>query len=96
VLLDHAIERIDQRRIALAAINALPLIRRPTELCCSTGPGNRQTMFPDHDPRCLPAFRRRYSFRFKTALIASFSSARSAYIFFSRAFSASSSRSRLS
>src|SRR5712691_12603810 len=94
VSFDHPIERIDHRRITLRPVDSLPVIRRPRELCCSAGPGNRQTMLLDHDPRCLPAFRRRYSFRFSTALIASFSSARSAYIFFSRAFSASSSRRR--
>src|SRR4051812_10600756 len=38
--------------------------------------------------------RRRYSFRARTSLIAAFSSARSAYIRFSVAFSASSSRNR--
>jgi len=42
----------------------------------------------------MPAFRRRYGFRFSTPLSASFSRTRSAYIFFSFAFSASSSFER--
>ena len=51
-------------------------------------------MLPDHDSRRLPAFGRRYSFRCRTPLIPLFSSARSAYIFFNFAFSASSFLSR--
>ena len=42
----------------------------------------------------LPLRERRYSFRWSTSLIAAFSKARSAYIRFSFAFSASSSFSR--
>src|SRR5688572_32516636 len=46
------------------------------------------------DLRDLSLRKRRYSFRFRTSLMAAFSSARSAYIRFSFAFSTSSSCSR--
>ena len=53
-------------------------------------------MFLHEYLRGLPLRRRPYSFRFNTSLIAVFSSARSAYIRLSFAFSASRSFSRLS
>src|SRR5581483_10461419 len=51
-------------------------------------------MLPHQHLGDLSLRRRPYSFRFRTSLMAAFSSARSAYIRFSFAFSASSSRNR--
>ena len=71
------------------------LVRRPRQASNLTSAHNRQSglhQLPDY----LASGRRRQNFRFKTFLIAAFSSARSAYMRLSLAFSASSSRNRVS
>lgn len=69
-------------------------MRRPRQPGYLASAPYRQTLFLGHDPDHLALGRRRQSFRLNTSLIAEFSNAKSAYIRFSLAFAASSSRSR--
>ena len=62
----------------------------------AAGSLDRQPVFSHDHLGSLALHGRRYSFRDRTSLIAAFSSARSAYILLSSAFSASSSRIRFS
>ena len=70
-------------------------VRRPRPPHHATGLLHCQLMLVDEHPDHLSLRRRPYSFRLSTSLMAAFSRARSAYIRFSLAFSASSSRSRV-
>src|SRR5438093_11060419 len=94
VALHHGVQRCDHGPISLHSRLGRPIVRRPREPSDPAGVLNRQTALLHEDPRRLPPRGRRYSFRLSTSLIAAFSSARSVYIRFSFAFSASSSRSR--
>src|SRR4029453_15248213 len=92
----HGIERRDQLAIAHPALHPRPVVPPPRPPGSLPSAHAREPMFLDHDPDRLALGRRRQSFRLRTSLIAVFSSAKSAYIRLSLAFSASNSRSRLS
>src|SRR5579862_8720010 len=97
LLLDHdRLQRHDDLTVPRCPIDPRPVVRRPRQPGCLASSNDRQTVLLGHDPDRVSLGRRRQSFRLRTSLIAVFSNARSAYIFFSFAFSASSSRNRLS
>src|ERR1700758_1796083 len=90
------LQRRDDLAVSRRPIDAQLVVRRPRQPGYLASSHNRQSVSLDHDPDRLALGRRRQSFRLRTSLIAVFSSARSAYMRLSLAFSASSSRSRLS
>ena len=94
MLRDDGQERGDHGRIALRRGDRRPIIRRPRQPHDLTCAANRQRVLSHQHVKRLSFRGRRYSFRARTSLMAAFSSARSAYIRFSRTFSPSSSRSR--
>src|SRR5438034_1030092 len=95
-LRDHAIEHMDHGGVALSARLGDSIERRPRQSHDATGSLDRQAVF-GHDHLCgLALHGRRHSFRESTSLIAAFSSASSAYMRLSFAFSASSSFIRFS
>ena len=87
-------QRRDDSRIPAARRHRRPIVRRPRQPHDVTGATNGKFVLVDAHLDCLSFRGRRYHFRAKTSLIAAFSSASSAYIRFSLAFSPSSSRSR--
>src|SRR6266849_1384118 len=91
---DDVRQRRDHRRVSSTRWNWRPVVRRPREPHRATRPLHRQLVLTHEHLGDLSLRERPYSFRFRTSLIAAFSSARSAYIRFNLAFSASSSRSR--
>ena len=95
VALDHAIERVDHLGILLLRQRRRLVVRRPRQACGPAGSCDRQAMLGHHGRDHLPLRGRRQNFFASTSLIAAFSSARSAYMRLSRAFSASSSRMRV-
>ena len=90
-LLHHASERSDDPGVTHSTRLRDPVVRRPGESPDSSGSLDRELVFDDHPLDGLPHRGRRSSFRESTSLMAAFSSARSAYIRFNFAFSASSS-----
>lgn len=92
---NDCIERCDDCFITGQCSSAVPVIRRPRHVHCLACPGNTYVSCASKLLYHIPALRRRYSF-FSTALIASFSSANSAYIRFYRLFSDSNSLTRAS
>src|SRR6185437_16606192 len=89
-------EGVDHRAVPLQAIGRRPVPSRPRQSHHPAGPHHRQLVRAHHLGDRLPLRGRRHDFRLSTSLIAAFSSASSAYIRFSLAFSSSSSRSRRS
>src|SRR5690348_454158 len=87
-------QRRDHRHITPARRHRRLVVRRSREPHYATGSLHRQLMLAHQRLGDLSLRGRPYSFRFRTALMPAFSSARSAYIRFSLAFSASSSRNR--
>src|SRR3954452_10239280 len=84
----------DHCRVGTRARPRRPVVRRPRQPHHATGAADGELMLLHQHLEHLSLRRRRYSFRPRTSLIAAFSSARSAYIRLSFAFSASSSRRR--
>lgn len=90
----HVRQRRDHKGIPSTRGNRRPVKRRPREPHHTTGPLHRQLVLTDEHLGDLSLRERPYSFRLSTSLMAAFSRAKSAYIRFSLAFSASSSRRR--
>ena len=88
-------QRRDHRGISPARRQRRLVVRRAREPHHAAGSLDRELVLAHQHLGDLSLRGRPYSFRFRTSLIAAFSSARSAYMRFSFAFSASSSRSRL-
>src|SRR5581483_3797019 len=96
VLLHDRIEGLDDLGISHHDVLRLSVVRRPRQAYCGTGLFDRHAVLLNHEPRRLPLRRRRHHFLDSTSLIAVFSRASSAYKRLSLAFSASSSRMRVS
>jgi len=97
LLLDHdRLQRSNNPCVLDRAVDTRLVVPRPRQPGCSASTRDRQTVLLDHDPARFAPGRRRQRFRLRTPLIAVFSSARSAHIRLSFAFSASSSRRRYS
>lgn len=91
VLLYYAVQGIDDSGIPLQCRLWPDVVRRPRQACDATSACDRELCCDQLLGHLAPG-QRRQDFRFNTSLIAAFSSARSAYMRFRRAFSASSSR----
>src|SRR5690606_10205603 len=94
VALDHSRQGVDDHGVSMRRIVWRPVVRRPRQPHHATGPLHGELVLLNQHGGDLALRGRPYSFRWSTSLMAAFSSAKSAYIRFSRAFSVSSSRSR--